>query len=87
MRKNFMHSFLCTVCEGFSGLFCINITRHYGNLKFEVKTVFIQQIEAETSEIHEIIKNHGIPHWFPGYQSSPKIAISQIFVISESVIL
>ena len=102
LEKKFYVKFV----KDFSGLFCINITWHHGNLNvkcffwwyllkyiqnkwktyFKVKTVFNQKIEAETVGNYKIIKNHWIPNWFPGPQSTPQNSNFSCFLWFQGVI-
>ena len=43
-----------------------NIFKISEKTEFKVKTVFKQNVEAETFRNSQNHKNHEIPHWFPG---------------------
>ena len=53
----------------------------------KVKLFLTKRYRLKLSEIHKIIKNYGIAHWFPGPQTTTEIAISHIFMISGSNVL
>ena len=47
-----------------------------------MKLFLFKRYKLKLSEIHKMIKNHGISYWFPGPKNTSKIAIFHIFVSS-----
>ena len=66
-------------------VFFINVSRYYCNLNVEYFYI-VQGTPWKIFKVGETMqdnkKNRKTSHWFPDYQSNPKIATSHIFVIS-----